>query len=385
MSSLPFRLKDSPEDFRVVERTEFSLDGGPFAVYTLRKRDIGTLEALDELVPRSFATFGGLKDKYALSEQHVTIENGRRENAKSESAELEYLGQASRPFESRDISANAFTIVLRDVDAETATRLDATLASVSEWRIPNYFDEQRFGSLGESGVFAAEPWCRGDWETAIRVVLTDPNPHDQSSDRREKRLLAEHWNAWHELPLLGDPVRHAVVWHLANRPGDFRGAIARIPHSRRSLLLSAFQSALWNRLLSAVMESLSPDSSWERFSIADTALAMPQGSDGCEFLDGLQLPLPSARQQMPDGPIVDHMNQIMKDYELEYRQLRVKYPRDTFFSKGARPAGFQAVDLNWSTDDDERFPNRKKLTLSFDLPRGCYATMFIRRLAASLF
>lgn len=387
MDQPPFRLKDSLDDFRVTELSDFPMDGGPFAVYTLHKRNIGTLEALDEFRPllgRGFISFGGLKDKYAVTEQFIAVENGPRRNIRSETADLEYLNQAPRPFESRDILANRFTIVLRDMNPADAERLQTMLEGFSDWWTPNYFDEQRFGSLGESGVFMAEHWCRGNWEQAIRLALTDSNLHDESNDVREKQLLAEHWNDWSACPLFRDPVRHAVVSHLADRPGDYRGAITRIPHSQRSLYLSAFQSAIWNRLLSAEIAARLADSAVNRFRVADASLAMPTGTEPCDFLAGLSLPFPTARQPIPEGPLAERLTEILKDYNLEYRELRVKYPRDTFFSKGERGAGFQAVGLKHFIADDERYPGRKKLNLEFDLPRGCYATMLIRRIADSL-
>ena len=387
MDAFPFRLKDALDDFRVAEVSNFPLEGGPFAVYTLRKRNIGTIEAIDELRPLlgdGYVSFGGLKDKYAVTEQFVAVEYGPRRNFRTETAELEYLNQADRPFESRDINANRFTVVLRDMAPTDSERLEAILTSAAEWWTPNYFDEQRFGSLGQSGVFMAEHWCRGNWEAAIKLALTDPNPHDESNDINEKEMLKEHWNAWHELPRLRDPVRHEVVSHLAHRPGDFRGAITRIPHSQRSLYLSAFQSALWNRLLAGEVEKRLSGSSLDRFQIGDASLIMPTGSEPADFLADRMLPFPTARQPMPEGPLAERMTEILKDYNLEYRELRVKYPRDTFFSKGERSAGFQVVGLHGIVQEDDRYPGRQKLMLDFDLVRGCYATIFLRRLAASL-
>jgi len=388
MDRWPFRFKDSPDDFRVAEVFDFPIGDGPFAVYTLRKRNIGTPEALDELyhqLGRGAVSFGGLKDKYAVTEQFITVESGPRKNLRTESAELNYLGQSNRPFDSKDIKANRFEIVLRDVAPDAADQLEVILPAASNWWTPNYFDEQRFGSIGESGVFMAEHWCRGDYEAAIRVALTDPNPHDESNDRKEKRLLAEHWNQWHKLPLLRDPIRHAVVSHLADRPDDFRGAITRIPHGLRSLYLSAFQSAIWNRLLSAEIGARLDAAQLQGFAVAQNHLVlMPLGAESASFLAEINLPLPSARQPLPDEKTAQLMAVLLSNYNLEYRQLRVKYPRDTFFSKGERPAGFQATDLHGSLDADDRYPARRKLSLAFDLPRGCYATMFLRRLGAVL-
>jgi tRNA pseudouridine13 synthase len=51
--------------------------------------------------------------------------------------------------------------------------------------------------------------------------------------------------------------------------------------------------------------------------------------------------------------------------------------RELFFSRGERPALVKIEGLvhSWG---DERNGGRKKLTLSFTLPRGAYATLVIK-------
>jgi tRNA pseudouridine13 synthase len=43
----------------------------------------------------------------------------------------------------------------------------------------------------------------------------------------------------------------------------------------------------------------------------------------------------------------------------------------------------QLAHLSHTTGTDELYPGRHKLTLKFDLPRGSYATMVIKRLTLS--
>jgi len=64
---------------------------------------------------------------------------------------------------------------------------------------------------------------------------------------------------------------------------------------------------------------------------------------------------------------------------IELRQIRVKYPRDTFFSKGERPAVFRPGELAHQSAPDEIYKRRQKLTLRFTLPRGSYATILVKR------
>jgi tRNA pseudouridine13 synthase len=74
------------------------------------------------------------------------------------------------------------------------------------------------------------------------------------------------------------------------------------------------------------------------------------------------------------------ITEVLGEFGLELRQLRVKYPRDSFFSKGHRAAAVAVEHLTASPAADEMYPGRKKLSLGFDLPRGSYATILVKRL-----
>ena len=65
---------------------------------------------------------------------------------------------------------------------------------------------------------------------------------------------------------------------------------------------------------------------------------------------------------------------------MELRQIRVKYPRDSFFSKGNRRAVLFARDLRHEGAEDDLHAGRRKVTLWFDLDRGSYATMLVKRI-----
>ncbi len=75
------------------------------------------------------------------------------------------------------------------------------------------------------------------------------------------------------------------------------------------------------------------------------------------------------------------MARVVAAEGLELRQLRVKYPRDSFFSKGQRAAMTVPRGLTAIAETDELYPGRQKLRLSFDLPRGSYATIVIKHLS----
>ena len=60
--------------------------------------------------------------------------------------------------------------------------------------------------------------------------------------------------------------------------------------------------------------------------------------------------------------------------------FKLKGFRDLFFSKGERPAWCFPERLAARAAKDEEHPRKKKLTLRFDLPRGSYATLVVKRI-----
>jgi tRNA pseudouridine13 synthase len=384
------KLKRLPEDFRVDERLSLRLGTGPFTVYRLTKRSLGTLEAIAAVMqhwklPRQAIAFAGLKDKHALTTQHITIQNGPHRGFRQTNLELTHVGSLDRPLHASDIDANEFSVVIRDLTTEQATRITEKTEGTA-FSYPNYFDQQRFGSLGESGTFIALPWCLGDYESALRLALTDPNKHDRAGTRAEKDFFRDHWGDWsacrRQYP---NSTYAAVVNYLVQYPRDYRRAIARVPHDLRSLWLAAFQSYLWNQVLAAlIQDSIPQDLTWQTVS----RWRLPFFNRGISLDPRLFLPLPSARVHFNDlyaqnEKLSSLYHRVLADEGLQPRQLRVKYPRDSFFSKGDRRAVAMAV-IRHEVAADDMYAGRHKLTLRFSLARGTYATMLLKRIVGEM-
>jgi len=383
------KLKCRPEDFRVEELTARVADGGPYALYRLTKRGLATPDALHAIarrwrIPLEQMSCGGLKDRHALTVQQVSIVAGPRRNLKQTSLDLVYLGQASRPFTSQDIEGNRFRIVLRDLDEDAGNVAVRGLESAARDGLPNYFDEQRFGSVGSSGDYVARAWCTGDYERALWLILADPNAHDRPDQRRQRGLVQRHWGDWARVRAgLARSAWRNVIAHLVDRPRDFRGAITRVPQDLRSIYLAAFQSAVWNRMLAELLRQRLPGDRLLEMAVAGQSLPVPCALDEAEreVLRPIELPLPSARMRSQSGPWEVLIQRALAPWGLALRELRVKYPRDSFFSKGLRRAMFFATGLEHQVEDDDLYGGRRKITLTFDLPRGAYATILTRRLA----
>ena len=249
--------------------------------------------------------------------------------------------------------------------------------------LPNYFDDQRFGSVGFAGGFIAEAWLRGDHEGAFRLAVAEPNRSDRPETREEKEILREFWGNWPEAKArLPRSHSRSLVTYLADHPVDFRGAFARIRRELRSIYFSAYQSFLWNLALGRLIEvQTRPDQRVEvDFKVARLPIHHDLDPAQAKSLGAWTLPLPASRSLLPaEGEKRDLMLKVAAERGFAWEDLRVKHLKDVFFSKGERPALFHPSDVTSSVEPDELYPGRRKLLLAFELPKGAYATLVVKR------
>src|SRR2546421_767614 len=118
------KVKQLPEDFQVEELTHVTPAAqGRFAFYRLDKRGWSTPDAIQAVRRRwqidwQRISYGGLKDRHALTRQYFTILHGQRHVLTHHSVRVTYLGQVAAPYSSQDVQANRFRVVVRDLTAE---------------------------------------------------------------------------------------------------------------------------------------------------------------------------------------------------------------------------------------------------------------------------
>jgi tRNA pseudouridine13 synthase len=157
--------------------------------------------------------------------------------------------------------------------------------------------------------------------------------------------------------------------------------------------MAAFQSYLWNRWLSAIIDHSFPSTCVAKIASKCGPLSVPtqqifdqqsatslsDHNSLCHAID-FKLPLPAARQHQWPETLRPYLDAILTELEMDVHQLRVKYPRDTFFSKGDRNVWLAVHDLDFEFTEDPENPS-SLLQISFELPRGAYATMVVKFLS----
>jgi tRNA pseudouridine13 synthase len=384
------KLKQIPSDFRVEELTNLSPgETGPFAFYLLDKINWTTPDALNLVrkrwkVPFTRLAFGGLKDRHASTSQFVSIFRGPQRNFTHPGVSLIYKGQIELPFSSADIKANRFSLTLRSMSEAAVVQARSSLPELARVGVPNYFDDQRFGSVAHENQFVAKEMVLGRYEQALKLALASPYEHDRAAMKDEKAILKAHWGNWSACKD-ALPRGHArlLVDYLLHHPDDYRGALGRLKPELRGLYLSAWQSHLWNKILALwIRENVSAEKILTmkmRLGPVPIPRSMPEAT--LREWKSLSLPLPSSRLKVdPDAPWAGLVEAVMEDAGLALSEMKLRDFRKPFFSKGDRAAAVIPEGLSVDSEKDDLHPGKRKLILRFDLPRGCYATMIVKRL-----
>jgi tRNA pseudouridine13 synthase len=386
------KVKQSPDDFRVEELTDAVPAQGDYAFYRLDKTGWTTPDALAAVrrmwrIDGDRLSYGGLKDRHAVTSQYVSIVHGPRENLSAKGWSLTYLGQVPDRYDSKQIRANRFAVVIRNLHPWQVTRAEQAAADVQSCGVPNYFDDQRFGSVNADRRFVAKEMVAGRFEEALKLALTGPYEYDRAVEKREKAALRANWGRWSEAKAaLNRGHARSLVDYLVHHPTDFRGACARLRPDLRGLYLSAYQSDLWNRHLSKWLQAHVPAGDLTGIELKLGIHAVPKRvpAEWDAEWKSATLPLLSARLKAdPEAPWWPTAQAALEEEGLTLDQLRIKGIDHPYFSKGDRAVCLVPSDFGMTAEADDRHRGRSKLTLRFELPRGCYATMIVKRLTAT--
>jgi tRNA pseudouridine13 synthase len=423
-------IKQKAADFKVEELTNVHGGSvGDFAFYRLDKQGWTTPDAL-QIIRRRWklevrrVSVGGLKDRHAETTQYLTIYRGPQRKLTHANLRLTYLGQVAEPYTSEQIEANRFAIVIRKMTVEQVGLALSSLEEVRQAGVPNYYDDQRFGSAAHSDAFIAKEIILGNFEAALKLALTAPYAFQRSAQKKEKTMLRQHWGNWDYLRDQGpgtrgqeSGARHrskgrgpvsprpsggeglgvrgprgksptlTIIDHLAEHPDDYAGALERLPAELRTLYLSAYQSHLWNHMLIGWLNEHVPgnDLIMVKLRLGEAPMPRRLAPDLRDELRALTLPLHSARNLLADNdPRKPYYDRVLADEGLKLEQFKLKSFRKLFFSKGDRSAWCFPRDPRAESASDEEHVRKKKLTLRFDLPRGSYATLVVKRITRGI-
>jgi tRNA pseudouridine13 synthase len=216
-----YELKQTPQDFYVREIPKYTLESaGPFTVYELRKTGISTIKALKYIaeyftIDESKIGYAGLKDAKAVTTQYITIPHIDTPYLEQESFTLTKKGYCHRPFVLGDLAGNAFEITIRNTQNYTVH---------TPTKVLNYFGEQRFST---HNCEIAKLILKKSYIAAVKLI--DENARD-------------------------DWVYASYRAYRRKKPQDAVGALQQLDKQLLTLYIHAYQSYLWNRVVSTYIQ-----------------------------------------------------------------------------------------------------------------------------------
>jgi tRNA pseudouridine13 synthase len=169
------------------------------------------------------------------------------------------LGRSSKGIAPGDLKGNEFDIVVKDIclDAgETESRLAAITAGLAAaGGVPNFFGYQRFGIKRPVTHLVGEQIVKGDIEGAAMTFIARSFRWEKPENQEVRDLV---WNTGDfrkglEIYPLNLRYERTMMHRLIERPGDYKGAFRALPGGLITMFVHAFQSYLFNLILSQRM------------------------------------------------------------------------------------------------------------------------------------
>lgn len=321
------RYKVEPEDFVVEEIPAYEPCGeGEHVWLWVEKRGMSTLDLVDavgralDYDPRGIG-IAGLKDAQSVSRQWLSLADVRDDEVRDLRGEGFVVLRHSRhgnKLKLGHLSGNRFVLTLRGTAAGDLEKAQQNLAELVRRGVPNYFGEQRFGKRGAN---------------------------------------------------LGKG--------LAILRGQAKKAAYTMPRRLFSLMISAVQSEVFNRVILERLQTLDTllpgdlaflHRNGACFPVVDAAAEQPRAAS---FELSPSGPMPGPKMTPPSGEALAIEQRVMAAMDLSIEPF-AKLPFG--LARGERRP------LRVPITDAEARQTERGLQLQFALPRGSFATSVLREL-----
>jgi len=308
-----------------------------FTYFWLKKEGINTFDSSEKMakffrVPPGDLGFEGLKDEDAVTHQLFSIKKilsiqdiiAFNSSHKKDNIEIERIvGYGNAGLSTRMLHGNIFNIIVRNLDKNTAEKVLNFCKKNRFIPFVNYYDSQRFGLPGSSfsTYLVGKAIVEGKWEGAFSLF-------EKTNDK---------------------PIDHSFFRKHQNNKNKFLHFFKTINSKKVSFLIASYNSFLWNGQASAFIKR-------------------GKGARQYYFKNVGKLFLPiSLNFNISNLFSIDGYSFVEK----RFSALKEKFTRNLIVTTTVFP-----LDIS----RDEFHKGKYQIKVSFFLPTGCYATMFIKQI-----
>ena len=384
------KLKQLPDDFKVEEISELGIskEKREYKAYLLEKKGIETFSLISYLSRRNripYKEFGiaGLKDRHAITKQHFTIPSKYSIGTLHEKDfGITPLGYTDKRLKLGDLKGNNFEIIVRDIKKGELEGISQKSKSIEAIGVPNYFDSQRFGSV-IGNEFIAKHLIKRNYEKAVKIYLTAYTKFESSKAKQEKRLILQNWGNISKLKVKNSSLAAVIDEYKKN--DSWLDAYKKITQNIREIIISAYQSYLWNECIKRILRKTVNKKKLYSIKYSLGSLTFYKNLDDAEIKKIPQTFKTISDEIKPSDFELGITNEVLQKEQIALEEFNIKKQTGNFFKAHDRnvllnPSSFGMSSPSIDELNDRGKNNRFKIKLSFDLPKGSYATMITKKL-----
>ncbi|MEX0775751.1 MAG: tRNA pseudouridine(13) synthase TruD [Phycisphaeraceae bacterium] len=392
-------IKERPEDFLVEEQPLYQPEGhGEHLYLYIEKRERATTDVVHRLaklfnVRRGDIGYAGLKDKHAVTRQHLSIYKPDPTGDDKALANIEHTGMKLL-WSARHVNklrrghhaGNRFVIRIRQVDPTAVLHAKHVLDRLEQHGVPNFIGEQRFGYRQNNHVLGRLLLAQ-EWQAFIEELVGNPRSSDAPPMQAARAAVMN-----------GDLTAALATWprylHDERRVLDLlrqkrtpQQAVMALDSRQREFLINAWQAAIFNEVLGrrlgdGLLDKLvAGDLAWKHdsravFNVDETTATAENAADGRV----------ARREVSPSGPMWGPSMTTAGGQVAQWEAAALAAHGGEQISLdqvGQAVAGsrrpmremLRDPDISGGVDEHGAY-----IRVAFELPRGSYATIVLREI-----
>jgi len=406
------KLRVRIDDFHVTEICLYppKKDQGNFTIAEVSSRNWETHTLVQEIAHRLHfsqrrISFAGTKDKRAWTVQLMSFDHVSPEQMSTlhiKDVSFENIFQSDVPVRIGALVGNRFDITIRNISEDVVPEQVIPLISpFKKWGgFPNFYGIQRFGVIRPITHLVGKYIIEGDFEKAAMTYIGNPLPGENETTyalRAELEKTRDYKKAFQTYPETLN-FEKAMLNKLIQDPHDFIGAFKELPKNLLMMFVNAYESVLFNKILSerirrnipihqaVIGDIISP---MRKDVIVNEAIPVTESN-----IDKVNTQI-SKKKAVVTGLLVGYdttyatgemgeiEHAIIDSQKIDIRDFII--PEIPFLSSSGtrRPLLALLSCLEWTLHIDEYAQDHQALTLRFELQKGCYATSLLREIMKS--